>query len=247
MAVDISGQTALVTGASRGIGRECALALAREGVNLALNARDEAKLADVAAECEEHGVKTLVIPADATDTAKLQHMVELTANRLGGPNILVNNAGVFHHGFTDSADPAHWDEMLAINLRSVMYLTRLSLPHILAGIEAGRRGAVIFMASMSGKRTYPGGAGYCATKFGVLGFANALWDDHSDKGLKVSSICPGWVNTDMAEHSGLDTSQMIQPEDLAELVRMVATWPDTSCPREINVYPQRNMRAGMVD
>jgi NADP-dependent 3-hydroxy acid dehydrogenase YdfG len=247
MAVDISGQVALVTGASRGIGRECALALAREGANLALTARDEHKLEAVAAECGELGAKTLVVPADATHVAKLQHVVELTVDSLDGLDILVNNAGVFHHGFSDSADPAHWDEMLAINLRSVMHLTRLSLPHILAGIDAGRRGAVIFMASMSGKRTYPGGAGYCATKFGVLGFANALWDDLADRGLKISSICPGWVNTDMAEHSGLDTSQMIQPEDLAELVRMIATWPDTSCPREINVYPQKNMRAGMTD
>lgn len=247
MAVDISGQVALITGASRGIGRECALALAREGVDLALTARDEIKLNAVAEECEALGVRTCVMPADARDTAQLRHAAELCVERMGGLNILVNNAGVFHHGFAYDANPAQWDEMLDVNLRAVMHLTRYCLPHILAGAERIGRGAVIFIASMSGKRTYSGGAGYCATKFGVVGFASALWDDVADRGVKVSAICPGWVNTDMADDSGLDVTQMIQPGDIAGLVRMVAAWPDTSCPREINVLPQRRMRAGLVD
>ncbi len=247
MAVDISGQVALITGASRGIGRLCALALAREGVHLALVARDEDKLNAVAEECDALGVKTCVTAADARDTGRLQYMAELCVERLGGLNILVNNAGVFHHGFSYDADPAQWDEMLDVNLRGVMHLTRYCLPHILEGTEEFGRGAVIFIASMSGKRTYSGGAGYCATKFGVVGFASALWDDVADRGVKVCAICPGWVNTDMAEGSGLDVTQMIQPEDIAELACMVAAWPDTSCPREITVLPQRRMRAGLVD
>lgn len=243
MAVDITGQVALITGASRGIGEHCALALAREGCSLALTARDAARLERVAARCRQLGARTLCLPADAADDAALDGLVERCITGLGGLNLLVNNAGVWHEGLAQESELGHWDEMLSINLRSVMRLTRLALPHIIAGCQGGPgRGVVILIASMSGIRTYSGGAGYCATKFGVVGFSKALWDDVAELGVKVSAICPGWVNTDMAVGSGLDRQKMIQPEDVAELVRMVATWPGTSCPKLIELMPQHYPR-----
>jgi len=120
-----------------------------------------------------------------------------------------------------------------------MHLTRHALPHISAGLKRVGHGALIYVASMAGIRTYAGGAAYCATKYGLVGFASGLWDDVAELGIKVSAVCPSWVNTDMAADSGLDRAMMIQPEDVAALVRLVATWPDTSCPKVLQVMPQR--------
>jgi len=240
MAVSIEGQVALITGASRGIGRACALALAREGCRLALLARDEAALNDTAAQCAELGAVALPLICDLRERQALAAAVERCAVELGGLNILVNNAGVWFGGTAFDAEEDGLDEMIDVNLRAVMQLTRLALPHIIAGAEgAVGRGAVVFISSMSGVRTYAGGSGYCATKFGVNGYASAVFDDVGKLGVKVSTLCPGWVNTAMGEDSEVPPNEMVQPEDVAELMRLVATWPDSSCPMLITLYPQR--------
>jgi NAD(P)-dependent dehydrogenase (short-subunit alcohol dehydrogenase family) len=239
MAVSIRDHVALITGASRGIGQACALALAGEGCNLMLTARDPLKLALVTAQCCALGVNVEATQADLRDTASLPELVDDAVRRFGGLDILVNNAGVCYEVSAPEADPVQWDEMLDVNLRAAMHLTRHALPHLIDSARQGRRGALIFLASLSGIRTYKGGAGYCATKFGLLGFARAVYDDVAELGVKVSSICPGWVNTDMAEGSGIDPASMLQPEEVAEAVRLVATWPATGCPRELHLNPQK--------
>jgi len=239
MALSIRNHVALITGASRGIGELSALELAAEGCHVALAARSTPDLQRVAAACSALGVKALVLPADLTDMAVLRGLVERCVAELGGLNILVANAGVYHDSQSHEAQLAEWDEMIDLNLRGAMHVTRHALPHILRGIRQAGHGSVIFVASMSGIRTYTGGAAYCATKFGMIGFASGVWDDVAELGVKVSAICPGFVNTEMSAHDGLDVRMMIQPEDVAGLVRMVATWPDTSCPRMLQVSPQR--------
>jgi NAD(P)-dependent dehydrogenase (short-subunit alcohol dehydrogenase family) len=239
MAVAIKGQVALVTGASRGIGRACALSLAREGCRLALLARDEAALNDTVAQCAALGVETLPLLCDLRDRQALAAAVERCAAELGGLNILVNNAGVWHGGTAAEAEADGIDEMIDVNLRAVVQLTRLALPHIIAGAEGSTgRGAIVFISSMSGVRSYAGGSGYCATKFGVNGFASAVFDDVGKLGIKVSTLCPGWVNTAMGADSEVPPDEMVQPEDVAELARLVATWPNSSCPMLITIYPQ---------
>lgn len=227
----------MVTGASRGIGEAIALALAGEGCRLALVARSGNDLERVAQRCEGLGARALCLPADLREAPELKGIVERCVEELGALHILVNNAGVFHQGLAQEADLNELDEMLDVNLRAAMHLTRHALPHIIGNRQ--KQGAVIFIASMSGKRTYSGGAGYCATKFGMVGFADAVFRDVREHGIKVSVICPGFVNTPMVDGMGIDTSLMAQPGEVAELVRMVATWPGTSCPREILLEPQR--------
>jgi 3-oxoacyl-[acyl-carrier protein] reductase len=240
MAVSIKGQVALITGASRGIGRSCALALAREGCALALLGRDVAALAETTAQCVELGARSLPLICDLRDRSALASAVEHCTSELGGLNILVNNAGIWHGGPAFEAAADGIDEMIDVNLRAVLQLTRLALPPIIAGAAgAVGRGAVVFISSMSGVRSYAGGSGYCATKFGVNGYASAVFDDVGKLGIKVCSICPGWVNTAMGADSDVAPEEMVQPEDIAELTRMVATWPDASCPMLITVYPQR--------
>jgi 3-oxoacyl-[acyl-carrier protein] reductase len=239
MSVSIRDHVALITGASRGIGKACALALAAEGCKLMLTARDPLNLALVTAQCCALGVDVEATQADLRDAVLLAEVVDDAVRRFGQLDILVNNAGVCYEVAAEAAEIEQWDEMLDVNLRAPMHLTRLALPHVLQSAAAGRRGALIFIASTSALRTYKGGSGYCATKFGLLGFARGVYDDVAARGVKVCSICPGWVNTDMAQGSGIDPASMLQPEEVAQAVLQAATWPDTGCPRELHLYPQK--------
>ena len=129
-----------------------------------------------------------------------------------------------------------WDRVIDINLRSLIHLTRHALPEI----EKGPRGAIINIASISARMSHGGAGIYCATKHGVLGFAGSVFEDVRERGVKVSTICPGFVNTDMVSARDLVLEKTIQPEDIARTVLFVLTFPDTGCPTEIVVRPQRS-------
>lgn len=242
MGVAIRGQVALITGAGRGIGEEIAYALAREGCQLALTALEPDELARVAARCEQLGARSLPLPHDLRSEDGLGELVDRAVADLGPPTILINNAGAYHYGPIERAAADHWDEMLQVNLRSAMRLTRLCMPHILEAADGGGRGVVVFISSQAARRTFHGGAGYCASKVGLDGFAGALFEDVGGRGVKVCVIHPDWVNTRMVEWMPFDRAMMIQPGDVAELVRMVATWPQQSCPREIHITAQQRPR-----
>lgn len=232
----LAERVAIVTGASRGIGRAVAHALARHRVHVALVARTADALAPIARECEGSGARALPIAADLSQPEAARGIVEQAVRGLGGLHFLVNNAGVFGGGAADTADLARWDRTLDLNLRALMHLTRHALPEI----EKHERGAVVNIASMSGKQSHAGSADYCASKHGVIGFSGSVFEDVREKGIKVCAICPGFVNTDMVASAGLDAQRMIQPEDIAEAVLFVLRFPDTACPVEIVVRPQRS-------
>src|SRR5947207_3341352 len=126
---DLRGKVALVTGASRGIGRAVAEGLAAAGCHVGLVARTAADLQKTAARCERHGVRALVLPTDVTDRRALSQAVDACARELGGLNVLVNNAGISGHGPAGEADLDRWDAALDVNLRAAMHATRLALPH----------------------------------------------------------------------------------------------------------------------
>lgn len=239
MLLDIKGHKALITGASSGIGEVIAYTLAGEGCDLALTARRSDELERVAAKCRKLGVMAVVLPADASMPADCEMCVREAAEQLGGLNILVYNAGVYAKDTADKFDTDALDRMLDVNLRGQMHFSRHALPHIIDGAKGSTgRGALIFISSMSGKRAYATGSGYCATKFGMLGFAWGAWEDVREHNVKVTTICPGFVNTPMVDDVPLDKDRMIQPEHVAELVKMAAKWPDSSCPNEMLINAQ---------
>jgi 3-oxoacyl-[acyl-carrier protein] reductase len=226
----------MVTGASRGIGRAVAIELARQGADLAILARSEDALRQTADEAREAGAKVLVLPTDVTDRAGLERAVRRTVDELGALHILVNNAGIYESGPAQSADIDAFEAVIDVNVKALMNLTRLALPHILAA--EGRR-SVIHIASIVSRMSFAGGGAYCASKHAVLGYSNALFEDVREAGVKVCAVQPGYVNTDMVSGRGLAMEKMIQPEDIALAVTFVATYPDTGCPVEIIVRPQR--------
>lgn len=227
---DLENSVALVTGASRGIGRATALALAAQGCRVALVGRDEDALGRVADECEG----AIPIVADLTDRAAPDRIVREATSALGPINVLVNNAGVGHAGSVLTAPWPEYQAMLDVNLTAVMRLTHRALP----SIRKADWGALIFIASVSSKETYAGGSGYCATKFGVLGFAGAVFQDVRAHGIKVTSICPGWVDTDMIRDVGLPPDRMLRAEDVADAVVFAARMPASACVTEMVLEPQ---------
>jgi NADP-dependent 3-hydroxy acid dehydrogenase YdfG len=232
----LKDQVALITGASRGIGKAIALSLAKAGAGVALVSRNAEALEETAQACREFGNRTFTLPCDLEDTGSIQKLVSDTTAELGGLNILVNNAGVYGGGAADSADLESWDLAIDINLRAMMHLTRHALPEI----EKASWGAVINVASMAGRRPFAGASAYCATKHGVVGFTHALFEDVRERNIKVCAVCPGFVATDMVSGSGLSVEKMIQPDDIAKAVEFVLTYPDNSCPIEIQIMPQRS-------
>ena len=238
----LKGHVALVTGASRGIGRAIAMMLAREGCDVALVARQADALRAAQADCAAFGVRAVPLVADLNDAPAIAAAIAQCVEALGGLNVLINNAGVHQFASALTADLETWDRILNINLRAVMHATRLALPHIVAGARAGQRGAVIFISSLGGKFTAPTNAAYAATKHALTGFSGCVFEDVRDFGVKVSVIYPGWTNTGLLP-DWLTADQVIQPADVAEAVRFVLAAPPTACPTEIVLQPQSS-RAG---
>jgi NADP-dependent 3-hydroxy acid dehydrogenase YdfG len=231
-------RVALITGASRGIGRAIALRLARAGATTILAARTEQDLSVVAHTIRASGGKALAVPTDVTDDQQLTTLVNTTLTRFNHIDILVNNAG----GGPPRTPVAKaripdWEWTLRTNLWATMMLTKLVLPSMIAG----RSGAVINICSLAGLSGKAGEAAYTAAKFGVRGFSQSLFEEVREYGIKVSTICPGYVDTALLpSNRRVDRGKMLSPADVAEAVYTVAVSPARSCPLEIILQPQHD-------
>jgi NADP-dependent 3-hydroxy acid dehydrogenase YdfG len=230
------GQIALITGASRGIGRAIALRLAQDGATTVLAARSEQALHDVAQMIHTSGGTTLVVPTDVTEDQQLTTLVDRTFAQYGRIDVLVNNAG----GGTPrtpitKARLTDWEWTLRVNLWATMVLSKLVLP----GMIERRQGAIINMCSLAGTAGKAGEAAYTAAKFGVRGFTQSVFDEVHEYGIKVSAICPGYVDTTLIPpNRRVDRAKMLRPEDVAEAVYGVVTSSARVCPLEIVLQPQ---------
>ncbi len=231
----LSGQVALVTGASRGIGLAIARRLATMGARLALSARDAKRLEGVALELAGSGAEAVAFPADLTRPAQVASLAERAERQLGPVEILVNNAGVGYFGPAHEATEEQWDEILGTNLKAVFLLSRAIAP----GMIRRGGGHILNIGSLAGKNTFPGGAVYCASKWGLLGLTGCMAEDLCSYGIRVCAICPGSVATDFSPHAGRDTSKMLQPEDVAHAVAMVLTQAPQSFVSEVLLRPTR--------
>ena len=207
--MDLKGRTAVITGASRGIGAAVARRLHERGVNLGLASRsgDDLGLDGVEAQ-----------PCDVRDLDALTRLCDATAQRFGAIDIVVANAGVGAYGPFLELSRDHLDEMLDVNLKGTVYAIRAALPHML-----GRGGDVITLASEAGRRGLPLEAVYCASKFGQVGFTRALDHELREHGIRCTNVCPGGVATDFALDEGRGRTTdvlagMMSADDVAEVV-----------------------------
>jgi 3-oxoacyl-[acyl-carrier protein] reductase len=230
---NLQEKVALVTGAGRGIGKAIAVSLAKLGCRLILAARTREQLDDVA---KTIGNEAVVIPTDLTRDDELDRLVEQSSKAWGSVDILINNAGWGKRAPVMRANVQDWDQTLRLNLRAPMILAQKLLPAMVAKGE----GAVINIGSVSGKSGEANGAAYSASKFGLIGFTQSLYEEVKEYGIKVAVILPGYVDTPMIPPvKNLDRSKMIQAADVAQAVLYILNAPSTSCPVEITIRPQR--------
>ena len=215
----LEGKAALVTGASRGIGRAVAQQLAAAGVGLGLASRsgDDLGLDGVVAR-----------PCDVRNPADLEAIVGETVDRFGRLDILVANAGVGAYGPFLELSPEHLEEMIDVNVKGTLYAVRAALPHLIESGEAD----LVTIASEAGRRGLPLEAVYCASKFAQVGFTRAMDHELREQGVRCTNICPGGVATEFAMGRGRtpgmpELAGMMSSEDVAEVVLFALTRPRT--------------------
>lgn len=232
----LQDKVCIVTGAGRGIGRAIALAVAEKGCRVVLASRTAGELEAVQAAIAERGGEASPFRADLSGNEDLAALVQHALDRFGTVDFLVNNAGWGVKANVVKSKVEDWERTLRVNLLAPMILSRLVLPTLVAR----RTGAIVNVSSISGRAGQAGSAAYAASKFGLIGFSQSLFEEVREHGVKVAAILPGFVDTGMippVKH--LDRSRMIQPEDVAQAVLFVLTAPPTACPVEITVRPQR--------
>jgi len=227
-------KTAFVTGANRGIGRAIGLRLARLDYDLVLLARDESALATVAAECTALGSQVLPIAGELAEEHFIDSAVAAALERFSTVDVLVNNAGAASHAAVQNADLAAWQAVMDVNFRAVVALSNKLLPCM---IDA-KSGAVINISSISGRSTSAGSAIYSASKFALNGFTECMYEDVREHGIKVSSIMPGFVATELTQGMGMKAAKMIGPDDIADAVQYILATSAAVCPTEIVLRPQ---------
>jgi NADP-dependent 3-hydroxy acid dehydrogenase YdfG len=191
---DLSGEVAIVTGASSGIGAATARALADEGMAVALAARRADRLESIAADIEAGPGEALVVPTDVTDRDAVDDLVAETVDTFGDLDALVNNAGVMLLQSVADADPDDWERIVEVNLLGLMYASKAALPHLRGG------GDLVQVSSVAGRSTSQTAAGYNATKWGVNGFTDALRKEETDNGVRTTLVEPGAVDTELQDH-----------------------------------------------
>lgn len=213
----LKGKKALITGGGKGIGRALAVALAQEGVDIALMGRSAGSLEEVAKELTGMGVKVAYATADVSDMNAVNTAVTHLTKELGDIDILINNAGIAAFGGFLELEPAQWEQIIQVNLMGVYYVTRAILP----GMIARKTGDIINISSTAGQRGAPLTSAYSASKFGLLGLTESLMLEVRKHNIRVSALTPSTIATDMAKDLNLtdgNPDKVLQPEDLAEFV-----------------------------
>lgn len=226
----LEGKVALVTGASRGIGREIALELAREGASVAVNyAGSEAKALEVVGEIKAMGRDAFAIQADVSNSESVNDMAKETIERFGKIDILVNNAGITKDNLLMRMKESEWDDVININLKGVFLCTKA----VTRQMMKQRSGRIINISSIVGVSGNPGQANYVAAKSGVIGLTKTSAKELSSRGITVNAVAPGFITTDMTDklNEEVKTEMLKQiplarfgePKDIARTVVFLAS------------------------
>ena len=228
--------TALITGATEGIGRAIAFGLGRAGYQVGVCARTPSRLRALLDELRAAGITAHGVPADVGVEADVLTMVGEVTAALGPVDVLVNNAGVAVLKPFDQLTLDEWDTTMATNLRSLFLVTRAVLP----GMRARKQGAIVNIASLAGRNGFAGGTAYTASKHAVLGFARSLMLEVRKDQVRVITICPGSVDTPLIRNQGMltpDVQKILQPEDVADTVLAALALPARALVSELDLRP----------
>jgi 3-oxoacyl-[acyl-carrier protein] reductase len=228
--MNLSGKAALVTGASRGIGREIALELARQGANLAVNySGSEAKANEVVDEIKALGREAFAVKCDVSNSAEVADMVKAAIDRFGRLDILVNNAGITKDNLLMRMKEEEWDDVISINLKGVFLCTKA----VTRQMMKQRQGRIINIASIVGVSGNPGQANYVAAKAGVIGLTKTTAKELASRNITVNAIAPGFITTDMTDKlpeevktemlKQIPLARFGEPKDIAKVTAFLAS------------------------
>jgi len=226
----LAGKTALITGASRGIGKEIALELARNGANVVVNYAGNKQLAEqVVDEIRSFGRESIAIQADVANSEAVEQMVKETVNRFGSLDILVNNAGITRDQLLMRMKESDWDDVLNTNLKSVFLTTKA----VSRQMMKQRKGRIINIASIVGVSGNAGQANYVAAKAGIIGLTKTAAKELAPRNITVNAVAPGFITTDMTDKLPEDVKQELykqiplarlgEPKDIAYVVAFLAS------------------------
>ncbi len=240
MTKDLQGKTAVVTGGSKGIGFAIADALSAAGCNVMISARNEAEVQEAARTLSKRNPGEVIgVACDVRRHDDVRHMIANTLERFGALHVLVNNAGVGKFAPMGELAPDDWQQVMQTNVDGVFYCCHEAIPHLRKHDDSW----IINIGSLAGKNPFAGGAAYNASKFALVGFSEALMLDVRQYGIRVNYIMPGSVATHFNDHTPSEQDAWkIQPEDIAELVMQLVTFPSRSLPSRIEIRPTKPPR-----
>ena len=225
-------QIALITGASKGIGKAIATGLAMEGAHVILVARSVEQLSSLKASLTSSGLKASIHVADISRQAQAEAMIGSAINDFGRLDILVNNAGIGFFKPLTEMPLEEFDAMWSVNVRAIFVAAKAALPYMIKA----RSGSIVNIGSLAGKNSFKGGAGYSATKWALRGLASSLMLEVREHNIRVVTIFPGSVDTDFSM-AGKRGANIPQPEDVASAVVFAVTAPQRSMFSEIDLRP----------
>jgi NADP-dependent 3-hydroxy acid dehydrogenase YdfG len=241
----LEGKVAAITGASSGIGEATALSLAAEGAAVALAARREDRIADLAQRIGDDGGSAIAVATDVTEEEQANAFVARANEELGGLDVLVNNAGVMLLGPVAGAPTDQWRQMIEVNLLGLLYCTHAALPIM----GAAGSGDIVNVASVAGRTANFGSGVYNMTKWGVVGFSEALRQECGRAGVRVTAIEPGWVDTELQGHNehpavvaGMKKAmekveRVLDADDIARAITFAVTQPPHVSINEMLIRP----------
>ena len=243
----LQDQVVIVTGASSGIGEATAEKLAAHGAKVVLTARREERLRELKQKIENDGGHALVVTADVTNKDDWKKVVQQTKESFGHVNVLVNNAGLMPLSFVKKLKTDEWEKMVDVNIKGVLNGVAAVLPSMLEN----KQGHIINISSVAGRKLFPGGSVYCATKFAVRAFSEGLRSELADDNIRVTAIEPGAVATELADtitdedilenvmKPMFEQIDPLQAEDIAESILYALQQPDHVNVQELLVMPTK--------
>jgi len=249
MSKDLTGTIAIVTGASSGIGSATARALAKKNATVVLIARRKIRLDTLVSEIKNEGGKAVAIECDISNRQNAENAVADVIRQFGQIDILVNNAGVMHLGTVEETSIDGWEQMIDLNQKGLLYMTRAALPYLkLSAINSNRKVAdIVNISSIAGRKASATFAVYNMTKFGLNGFSEALRQELTDSHIRVGLIEPGAVKTELNDHhqgnikEQIDTLfasiESLNPEDIADGIVYMVTRPAHAAVAEMLILP----------
>lgn len=224
---DLNGKTAIITGASKGLGASLTRRFAEGGAQVVAAARTTAQLKELAAEFPD---RILPFTCDITQADQVKSLIETTVNRFGKLEILVNNAGVGRFGQIPELSEEDWDLMMDVNLKGPFLTSKFAIPHLIK-----TKGHIVNVSSVAGIEAFPGGGGYCSSKFGLMALSDVLTQELKKEEVKVNTICPGSIQTEFFPQS---KSYALTAEQVSDAIWHMVTAPEGVIYNQVIMRPQ---------